>query len=195
MDAIISLYISLMPAILAGVATSAFCKSGLIDSLRLPMDGGRTLRDGRRIFGEHKTWKGFFGYIVFNAALGVLWGWVCKSQALSARNLFYALHENSALFNLRIGILEGLAYALFELPNSFMKRRLGIAPGKAPDGFLRGFFIFLDQADSVFGCVLVLCLFYPLSAGMYILYVMLGALTHIVFNMLLYALGVRRNMF
>ena len=37
-------------------------------------------------------------------------------------------------YNLLIGALLGLFYALFELPNSFLKRRLDIKPGKTIKG-------------------------------------------------------------
>ena len=67
------------------------------------------------------------------------------------------------LYNILIGFLLGLGYSLFELPNSFIKRRLDIKPGKTTNGFKKMFFIFLDQADSVFGVCLVVCLFYKIG--------------------------------
>ena len=89
----------------------------------------------------------------------------------------------------------GLGYSLFELPNSFLKRRLDITPGKTLKGFWKVFFIFLDQADSVFGVALVVWIFYPLGILLYIAYVLVGALTHIILNMLLYFMKLRKNMF
>mgnify|MGYP001393277506 CR=1 FL=1 len=93
------------------------------------------------------------------------------------------------------GVLLGFGYALFELPNSFLKRRLDITPGKTISGGWKAFFIFLDQADSIFGCALVVWLFYDLGIGLYLLYVLIGALTHIIVNMLLYVCKLRKNPF
>ncbi|NLG02623.1 MAG: CDP-archaeol synthase, partial [Clostridia bacterium] len=98
-------------------------------------------------------------------------------------------------YNLLLGLLLGLGYSLFELPNSFLKRRLDIIPGKPTTGIKKYFFVFLDQADSVFGCCLVVCLFDQMSFAFYLLYVLVGALTHIIVNMLLYAAKLRKNMF
>ena len=55
--------------------------------------------------------------------------------------------------------------------------------------------IFFDQADSVIGCTLVLCLVYRMSVLLFIGFIFLGALTHIVMNILLYFAKLRKNMF
>lgn len=190
-----AMYATLPGPILAGVLNSVWCRSKALKRLQIPMDGGRNLADGRRIFGDNKTWKGFLGYIVLNMICMVLWGLVCKAAGIEAYNLFYKGVDNTPWNNLIIGLLLGLAYGLFELPNSFLKRRLGIVPGKSTNGGMKAFFVFLDQADSVFGCVLVVCLYAPMSAGFYFLYVVVGAFTHIVINILLYCMKLRKNMF
>ena len=174
-----------------------WCKISVCDFMKKPIDFGKCLPDGKRIFGDNKTYKGFVGMILFGAVLSVLWGFAAKgSQTLSSLNYFYRNYDNTVLYNLLIGSLMGFAYALFELPNSFLKRRIGITPGKNDiSGFKRVFFIFFDQADSVFGCVLVVCAFFPLPVWFYFAYVLVGAVTHIVFNMLLYFCKLRKNMF
>ena len=192
---ILKMYVTLMPAILAGIANMVWCKTGLLRVAMVPMDGGKCLSDGKRIFGDNKTWKGFLGYVFLNAIFMILWGALCSACGIEHLNFFYENQENTVLFNLGAGILLGLGYALFELPNSFLKRRLGVEPGKTISGFWKAFFIFLDQADSIFGCALVVWFFYDLGLGLYLLYVLVGALTHIVLNMLLYFAHLRKNMF
>jgi CDP-archaeol synthase len=49
------------------------------------------------------------------------------------------------------GALMGLGAMLGELPNSFVKRRVGIAPGKATSGAWSVLFYVWDQVDLVFG--------------------------------------------
>jgi hypothetical protein len=189
------MYVTLCPVIIAGVLNMIWCKSKVMKWAKVPMDFGKTLSDNKRIFGDNKTWKGFFGYILLNTICAILWGAVCRAAGIEELNFFYANNKNTFLFNLLIGILLGLGYALFELPNSFLKRRLGITPGKTISGAWRAFFIILDQADSIFGCALVVWLFYDLGIGLYLLYVLVGAFTHIIFNMLLYFCKLRKNLF
>ena len=189
------MYVTLVPTILAGVMVMLWCKLPILKAIAKPIDFGKNFTDGRRIFGDNKTWKGMLGYILFNTLFSVLWGFACQGKALHDLNFFYQYHENTIPFNLLIGVLLGLGYSLFELPNSFLKRRLGIEPGKTMKGWQKVLFVFLDQADSIFGCVLVVCLFHPLPVWFYFVYVIVGAVTHIIFNMLLYFAHLRKNMF
>ena len=195
MHLIAMMYVTLAPVIMAGVFNMIFCKLGILKILQIPMDGGRTLRDGNRIFGDNKTWKGFIGYLIFGTLSTVIWGVVIKNTALNSLSFFYINNENTVAFNLIVGVLLGFAYALFELPNSFVKRRLGIKPGKPAKGLEKVIFVFVDQADSIFGCALVVWLFYNLGILKYIGFVVVGAGTHIVINMLLYFAHLRKNMF
>jgi len=194
MQGIIQLYASLLPVILAGVANSAFVKSGLLAGLARPLDGGRDFIDHRRILGEGKTYKGFVGYIALSMAFTVIWGWACSlSTGLQGNDLFYRLHGNTLPLNLLIGFLLGFAWALFELPNSFIKRRLAITSSMGGTGAKGVVFAILDQADSIFGVVLVLALFYPLSVAEYFFFVAVGAATHLLFNFLLYVAKLRKR--
>ena len=192
---IAQMYVTLGPVILAGIFNMIFCKLKILKSMQVPMDGGRVLRDGNRIFGDNKTWKGFLGYLIFGTVFTVIWGFAIRNTALNSLDFFYINNENTLTFNMIVGVLLGLAYALFELPNSFVKRRLGITPGKPATGIKKAIFVFVDQADSIFGCALVVWFFYDLGILKYIGFVVVGAVTHIIFNMLLYFAHLRKNMF
>ena len=192
---VLMMYVTLVPTILAGILVMLWCKLPILKFLAKPIDNGKNFVDGRRIFGDHKTWKGLLGYVIFNTLFSVLWGFICLNETLGDLNFFYQKHENTIVFNLIIGVLLGLGYSLFELPNSFLKRRLDITPGKTINGFWKVFFIFLDQADSVFGVALVVWILYPLGILLYLLYVLVGAATHILLNMMLYFMKLRKNMF
>ena len=167
---IIKMYITLLSSIFAGIVNSIFCKSNILDFLKIPMDFNKRLYDNKRIFGDNKTWKGFFGYIVFNIIFSCIFG------------------------NLLIGFLLGSFYALFELPNSLIKRGLDIEPGKTNNKY-RLLFIILDQADSIFGVALVVWMFYPIGIRVYLLFIVVGTITHLLINMFLYFLHLRKNMF
>ncbi|MBQ3415147.1 MAG: CDP-archaeol synthase [Clostridia bacterium] len=189
------MYVTLFPTIIAGVLNMVWCKSSILKKLNTPVDFKKNFIDGKRIFGENKTFKGILGYVIFNIISAVLWGFLCRILNIENYNFFFINYTNTFFYNVLIGTLLGLAYSLFELPNSFIKRRIGIAPGKTTSGLKKIFFIFLDQADSIFGCCLVVCVFFNLSLKFYFLYVIVGAITHIVINILLYLFKLRKNMF
>lgn len=195
MKYILMMYVTLLPPIIAGILNMIWCKSSILKKIQTPIDGGNNFIDGKRIFGDNKTWKGMLGYIIFNIIVAVIWGAVCNITNLNSYNFFYVQYENTFGYNLLIGLLLGIGYSFFELPNSFVKRRIDIKPGKTTNGLKKYFFIFLDQADSIFGCCLVVCIFYKMTIGFYLIYVMVGAITHIVFNILLYLMKLRKNMF
>lgn len=193
-DNLVSLYISLAPVILAGIVNSAFCKSPVLARLDIPIDGNKSFVDGKRVFGNSKTYKGFLGYIVITTVFYVVWGIMSvNSTFLTHYNFFYQNHANAIMFNLLIGILLGFAWALCELPNSFLKRRLGIGQSGTLRGWKKVFFVILDQADSIFGITIIIALFYTLTIGNYFFFVAVGAATHLLFNYLLYLAKLRKN--
>lgn len=195
LETLLMMYITLIPPIISGILNMIWCKLPILKKLQAPIDFGKNFIDNKRIFGENKTWKGLIGYLVLNIITTIFWGIICNVANLNKFNYFYINYQNTFIFNIFIGLLLGLGYSLFELPNSFLKRRLDIAPGKTISGFKKVLFIFLDQADSVFGCCLVVGMFYNLGFRLYLIYVLVGAFTHIILNMLLYFLKLRKNMF
>ena len=74
---IVKMYATLFVPIIGGIINSIFCKSNLLLSLKVPIDGGKNLKDGKRIFGDNKTIKGFLGYIEYiekNLNSNNIWG-------------------------------------------------------------------------------------------------------------------------
>ncbi|UUM11146.1 CDP-archaeol synthase [Clostridiaceae bacterium HFYG-1003] len=189
------IYVTLAPAILAGVLNMIWVRLPWALSLAIPMDRGIIRSDGYRLLGDHKTWKGFLGMIGLGALSALFWGGLLPSLGLEQSNLLYRIRSNTPEWNLITGGLLGLGYALAELPNSWLKRRLGITPGKAPAGSWKWFFVFWDQADSVLGILIVLRFFWPIAGGIFVLALLAGSLTHLLLNMLLYLLKLRKNMF
>ena len=194
MKEILRLYITLMPVILAGIFNMIFVKSRVLEKTYIPMDQNRTWRDGKPLFGPNKTWKGFFGMVVLTALSQVAWGaLLAQLPAWQTLHLVYTYQPNTPLFNLLLGALLGLSYVLFELPNSFIKRRLDIPAGKPANNHWRTAFILIDQIDSLFGCALVLALFSPVSLSQFLLLLAIGTLTHLGVNRLLYLAKLRKN--
>lgn len=152
------IYWLFLPVIAGGVLNMIFVKLPILRFMRKPMDGGRTYK-GKRIFGDNKTWKGFFGMIVLTGLSALLiWG------------------------DFLFGAWLGLGYAIAELPNSFIKRRIGIKEGKS-GGFIATLF---DQMDSVIGCIVFYPLFYPLTWQETLGILTVGTATHYIVNILLF---------
>ena len=91
LTSLVFMYVTLMPVIFAGIFNMVFCKLPILGFLKKPMDAGKNFKDGRRIFGDNKTWKGFAGYLFLGTLMTVLWGLVCKaSPALQSHDYFYS---------------------------------------------------------------------------------------------------------
>ena len=189
---ILKMYITIFPVIIAGILNMLFVKTPLYKRFNRPIDGGRVLRDGKRIFGDNKTWAGFFGMIVFGAVSQALWGLVCTN--FPELCLVYSRFENTLPFNLSAGAAMGFAYVLCELPNSFVKRRLDIPCGKTVRGLKGAVFFVIDQTDSLFGVAGVFAALFPMTVWEYFSYILLGAVTHIAVSSILYLTHIRRNL-
>ncbi len=170
-----------------------FTKTGIYCQHRTPIDGGKVLGDGRRIFGNNKTWIGFFSMIIFCTVFQVIYGLFCKFANLNLYGDVYLVHDNTIWFNLLFGSMTGFVYMLFELPNSFIKRRLSIQDGKTAKGWKGRIFFVYDQIDSLIGVMFLLYLYSNITLIRYVLYVLLGGVTHLVINFFLYSVNVRRN--
>lgn len=183
MDILLKMYAGILPVILGGTANMLFCKTKFYKAHNTPIDLGICLKDGKRLFGDNKTFAGFVSMILLCMLFQALCGF------LNIKSDIYTLTENTLIYNLYAGFLLGLAYMLCELPNSFIKRRLGISPGRTESAV----FFVVDQIDSVLGVALVICLLSGLWPR-YFGYIALGGLTHIAVNAVLYRLKIRRNL-
>ena len=188
------MYVTSMPVILGGVGNMVFTKTPLYRKHRTPIDGGRVWRDGKRIFGDNKTHIGFASMVALTAAAQVGWGSLCARQGLNALHDVYRVRKNTFALNLASGTLYGLAYAACELPNSFLKRRIDIDPGRTERGPVGAACFVFDQIDSLLGVFLVLKCFSGISWTRYLQYICLGAGTHVGVNYALYKLHIRKNL-
>lgn len=153
-----------------------------------PMDGGRVWKDGRRILGPGKTWRGFFGGIAVAAAVGMfisLAGLYDVNFAEEA--LVYGLLKSPAMLEpltvgFFLGFLQGLGALVGDAIGSFIKRRKGIERG----GPLWG----LDQLGFV---ILAMVFAYPFYAWPleYALIIPVTFFVHLGTNATGYVLGLK----
>lgn len=148
----------LLLPLLGGAAVHGACmKYGWLGLLARPMDAGKRFR-GRPLFGHSKTFRGPVLVALGTAAVFELQVRVLhRLDACAAIELF----DYAALAGWRLGALAGMAAELGELPNSFVKRRLGIGPGETARGPLCVLFYLWDQLDLLLGYWLVLAAVLP----------------------------------
>jgi len=188
-----NIYITMMPLIFAGIFNMIFTKTNLYKKNKFPIDFGRNFVDGKRLFGDNKTYIGFVSMIMFCLIFQVIWGIICCKFEFENFNELYLIYSNTIHFNILVGLLFGFTYMICELPNSFIKRRINIVPGKTDKGLKGVIFFVIDQIDSLIGVFFVLMLLNGMSFSRYLLYLLVGAVTHILINLLLYGLRIRRN--
>jgi CDP-diglyceride synthetase len=92
---------------------------------------------------------------------------------------------------LAYGTLVGLGVVGGELPNSFLKRRLGIAPGERRRSPLGVAITALDQGDFVLGCWLTLLPIWTMPPLEGVLAFVVVSCAHMVINVVGYAAGAR----
>ena len=178
------LFLSLL---LAGIGQTFWMRSGFSKRFNGSIDRGYTFR-GKPIFGENKTWRGF---VFMVPATGV-----CFILLHAAMRI--TLAEEVQLWPLTIteyfllGCWTGLGFMLIELPNSFAKRQLRIAPGApAKSQRARNACFIVDQIDSIAGGLLAIWSFVPVPLSAVVSLLILGGLAHYVFNVVLKHLGLR----
>ena len=132
----------LAPILLSAAVHGFVLRFDLLPSLKKPMDCGRTL-GGVRLFGDNKTWRAFVVAVIAGAVGTTVQR--AFADALPAR----LIADHGAVPAPLLGALIGAGAILGELPNSFMKRRAGVAPGSTTRGPLRAIFYTLDQIDLV----------------------------------------------
>ena len=162
------------PILIAGLVHVAVITLDLAPSLARPIDAGRRWR-GRALLGRNKTWRGF---VVMPAATAIT---IAAQHKLATRSRHLA-----ALAPLRCGALPawivgatcGAAYVVAELPNSFVKRRLGIAPGSSAPRARAAQYV-VDQLDSVVGCAIAIRMLYRIETVDAAASALLGAACHV----------------
>ncbi len=180
-----------------------------------PIDGGKNFIDGRRLFGDHKTWKGFiFGplYIGIPISIAIFIVFILFWPNIydiiqSASNIgMYKLYDNPNMYEYYfVGIGYPIGFisiviriflcsygACFgDLIGSFLKRRFDIESGKP--------FWIVDQLDfAVFSILFASlpALFFPnqfliLDINIFISLLILTPAVSIIANTIAYLIGVK----
>ena len=161
-------------------------RGDLLRGLKRPLDFGLRLR-GRRLLGDNKTWRGALlmcSGVLLATLLLSLWPWWWDRLPSGIRDTGPLLY----------GFLLGLGVVAGELPNSFLKRQLDIAPGaqrRSPGGILLTIY---DQADFVLAVWVLLLPLYAMAPWQAAFAFAVVAAAHFVVNVIGYAIGARKSL-
>ena len=174
-----------LPALIPNSAAAVTGRWG-----KTKMDFGKTWK-GKRIFGDGKSWAGFFG----GAFIGIIFGLIMLG--ISALFGDTDNYWGYGPFWRNVGVITCLAFGslLGDLCGAFIKRRLGMERGqKAP---------ILDQYDFVAGSLLLTFAIFPsfiidnyidgwhIAALIFIL--LITFFLHRVVNIIGYLMGVKKE--
>ena len=134
----------MLPAYVANLVPPLLRKVSLLD---YPLELGFHFRK-KPLLGSHKTWRG----LVFGTAAGTVT--FMLQQHFNSPGFPFVLFDY-ATASLWIGFLLSLGALLGDAVKSFVKRQLGIAPGKP-------WFVF-DQIDYVAGALILVSPYVVLS--------------------------------
>jgi CDP-2,3-bis-(O-geranylgeranyl)-sn-glycerol synthase len=173
---------------LAGVFHVAWLKSALCRPFRRPIDGGLIWR-GKPVFGANKT---FAGLMMMPIATAILFAVIGECRAALPGWLQSGLWDRPTSTYAMVGFAAGLAFMVAELPNSFIKRRIGVEPGQTGDSpALRVCLMAIDRLDSTIGALIVLSIMMPIAPATWLWVLLMGPGTHAIFSVWLYKVGVK----
>ncbi|MFA5102326.1 MAG: CDP-2,3-bis-(O-geranylgeranyl)-sn-glycerol synthase [Candidatus Thermoplasmatota archaeon] len=111
-----------------------------------PIDLGKTWKDGRRVLGDGKTWRGLFAGTFLGMTAG--FGLAVAASYISASSYSFLALTNFEGFPLMIPLLFSLCFGalLGDVIESFFKRRIGKDRGQD--------WIPFDQLDFMVGALL-----------------------------------------
>lgn len=148
--------------------------------LNQPIDFGHSWR-GKRIFGDHKTFRGFF----FGIMAAIIVAYV-QVKIYNVNNIYYSFDYSKLNFWLW-GFLSGFGALFGDLIRSFFKRRIGIKPG--------GIWFPFDQADYIIGAAIFTSLYGTLSWRQYLASIIFSIIVHPLINYMAYLLKIQKNKF
>ena len=169
-----------MPLLCSGIVLIAAIRLNWLGFLNRPLDFGLKFLD-RPMIGSSKTFRGLFVHVVVATLVTVLLH-NFKSDLVAP---VYA--SNPWI----LGLATSSAYVLGELINSFVKRRLGIAPGTS--GSLVWLQKFVDNTDGALVSGLVLIFGYGVSWQLLVLSFVRAVIVHELTDVLMRYLGLKKR--
>lgn len=163
----------------------AYCSngSGLLFGGGMPVDFGKSDKNGVRWIGDGVTWKGFIAGTLIGTLIGAIQGYFGPSIIAAFGQYIITPIATSLPQGIIIGFLLGFGALLGDAIGSFLKRRLGIGRGKpAP---------ILDQLDFIIVALILVSLVVELNWICIVLAIILTLIIHLLTNTGAYLLGLK----
>ena len=177
MKYLLLLYMAL-PVFVANSAPVVASRWNWLERLNVPIDGNKTFR-GRRIFGDHKTLRGFV--IGIDAALIC----ACIQYLLDERGIIAFPHLVGAGQFLLYGFLCGFGSLVGDAVESFVKRQVGIKSGHP--------FLPFDQIDYMIGFLLCTSFLISWNSKEALFFLLCGLVINPIVNVCSYFLGIKKT--
>ncbi|WP_223548461.1 CDP-archaeol synthase [Aestuariivivens sp. NBU2969] len=160
----IHIYLFFFPLVLGNVLHMIIVKRNWFKIIAIPIS--------KKLLGNSKTYRGIIVLPILTGLLALL------------SSYWFGPFEVSLANDAFVGFGLGLAYILAELPNSYIKRRLGIANGEQSKKckYLQ---YFTDKADSLIGVLVFYFFVTTVSFGTILVLFCIGILLHISISQLL----------
>ncbi|MGZ4912930.1 MAG: CDP-2,3-bis-(O-geranylgeranyl)-sn-glycerol synthase [Halobacteriota archaeon] len=155
--------------------------SAVLFAGKTPVDFGKTLVDGKRIFGPGKTFEGLIGGTLVGIFVGLL-------LQLIERSLHLGLPSFDPIY---VIVTLSFGAMLGDLIKSFFKRRLGLSRGRPLP--------VADQLDFVVGAWVLTYIFFPdwfiqnFTPPVILIVLVLSPLLHLAINLIGYKLGKKQE--
>lgn len=134
-DTLQAAFFLFLPAGIANMTPVLANKIPGLNRWQTPLDFGRTYR-GKRIFGDHKTWRGLLTGVVCAGLVAVFLSWISVDHYIPA---------DIGLQQFIFGAWIGLGALLGDAIESFFKRQIGVPSGHSWFPF--------DQIDYIIGAI------------------------------------------
>lgn len=146
-----------------------------------PIDCGRSFIDGRPILGPNKTFRGLISGLILGSCVGLAeYGFF---DGLLLEYGFFSepllRHHSSSGLLLSAGALVG------DMAGSFLKRRLGMEPGRALP--------IVDQISFAVFAMVFAGISYPVSLELFIYVLILTIPIHLATNMIAFLAGLKKR--
>lgn len=167
-----------IPAFLANMAPIIANKLNWFSALDKPIDFNKKIFD-KRLFGEHKTFRGLVVGVIFSTLTTLL------QFILNKYNVINFSIFNSLLLTLSFGVLTGAGVIIGDMIESSIKRQINIKPG-------RPFFPF-DQIDYIIGFIIFT---YPIinwELNQIIFLLIFSSIAHPLVNIIAYVFKIKKT--
>ncbi len=157
--------------------------AGLVFGGGMPVDFGKSDKNGVRWIGDGVTWKGLIGGTLIGIITGIIQGLVAPYILSNFGQFITTPIITNVSEGILIGFLLGFGALLGDALGSFLKRRIGIGRGQpAP---------ILDQLDFLIVALILVSFVVKLDWLFIILAIVLTLIIHLLANTIAYLLGLK----